>query len=136
MLDVLCWFCFFYVINRRPPISTLTDTRIPYTTRCRSVPSAPTTIPRVRPPLVGRQTTTGHAADRLTAALTEPNRRLRTPPRPREPRTRSRADEDRSRSEEHTSELQSLMRISYAVSCFTNTNTHQVQVSNTNTQLN
>src|SRR3546814_9389502 len=28
------------------------------------------------------------------------------------------------RSEEHTSELQSLMRISYAVSCVKNTNTH------------
>src|SRR3546814_3103045 len=36
----------------------------------------------------------------------------------------------RSRSEEHTSELQSLMRISYAVFCLKkkNTNTHQVAI--------
>src|SRR3546814_1540812 len=32
---------------------------------------------------------------------------------------------DRSRSEEHTSELQSLMRISYAVFCLKKKNTHQ-----------
>src|SRR3546814_2079104 len=33
-------------------------------------------------------------------------------------------DQDQARSEEHTSELQSLMRISYAVFCLTK-NTHQ-----------
>src|SRR3546814_10573712 len=41
------------------------------------------------------------------------------------------AQEDRERSEEHTSELQSLMRISYAVFCLkkkrhTNTQTHNI----------
>src|SRR3546814_4345178 len=38
-----------------------------------------------------------------------------------------------SRSEEHTSELQSLMRISYAVFCLKNKNT-QARVRNTATQ--
>src|SRR3546814_10870969 len=35
---------------------------------------------------------------------------------------------DRSRSEEHTSELQSLMRISYAVLCLNKTNTHKLNI--------
>src|SRR3546814_8487228 len=53
--------------------------------------------------------------------------------RPRTPSRRS------SRSEEHTSELQSLMRISYAVFCLkkkkqeTASTKHQVQVINTQT---
>src|SRR3546814_10404959 len=34
--------------------------------------------------------------------------------------------EDESRSEEHTSELQSLMRISYAVFCLKKKNTHKL----------
>src|SRR3546814_85355 len=33
------------------------------------------------------------------------------------------------RSEEHTSELQSLMRISYAVFCLKQTNTHNIETS-------
>src|SRR3546814_4888902 len=48
-----------------------------------------------------------------------------------------------SRSEEHTSELQSLMRISYAVFCLkkknnqvTNSDTHNIQSSRTNTYKN
>src|SRR3546814_7024095 len=41
---------------------------------------------------------------------------------------------DRSRSEEHTSELQSLMRISYAVFCLKNKKTHTAKnnINNTN----
>src|SRR3546814_3859686 len=41
----------------------------------------------------------------------------------------------RSRSEEHTSELQSLMRISYAVFCLKKKN-YKNNLSNTNLQLN
>src|SRR3546814_2133367 len=37
------------------------------------------------------------------------------------------------RSEEHTSELQSLMRISYAVFCLKKTKTHHTNVSHTST---
>src|SRR3546814_6724441 len=40
------------------------------------------------------------------------------------PRPGHRARPRRGRSEEHTSELHSLMRISYAVFCLQNTNTH------------
>src|SRR3546814_7915935 len=40
--------------------------------------------------------------------------------------------EPHHRSEEHTSELQSLMRISYAVFCLTKKNTHSRESDNTN----
>src|SRR3546814_2191194 len=81
----------------RPPRSTRTDTLFPYTTlfrssrllRCRR--HGPILSCEPRPP--------------------EP-----TAPRPFPARARL-ARRSRRRSEEHTSELQSLMRISYAVFC-------------------
>src|SRR3546814_2893303 len=75
---------------RRPPRSTRTDTLFPYTTLFRSEDSR-----RVR------------HADRAGDDRARLARRARARP------TRRRA----RRSEEHTSELQSLMRISYAVFC-------------------
>src|SRR3546814_1000700 len=87
---------------RRPPRSTRTDTLFPYTTLFRS--TAPTqeffswlslpTIISPNPFVSGLRTLT---ADEAICSSTSP------PPR--------------IRSEEHTSELQSLMRISYAVFC-------------------
>src|SRR3546814_5921169 len=41
--------------------------------------------------------------------------------------TVGKADQKTTRSEEHTSELQSLMRISYAVFCLKKTNTNQIK---------
>src|SRR3546814_3357456 len=78
---------------RRPPRSTRTDTLFPYTTRFRSAP--------VQGP---------EARHRGSAAGPGRRRPRRRPPE------RSGASPAR-RSEEHTSELQSLMRISYAVFC-------------------
>src|SRR3546814_12202755 len=69
---------FFFLMIRRPPRSTRTDTLFPYTTLFRSS--------RLRCP---------RAARRLYRHDGNPS----------------------VRSEEHTSELQSLMRISYAVFC-------------------
>src|SRR3546814_3275890 len=80
---------FFVCMMRRPPIATRTDTLLPYATRDRS-PADPRQPPR-------------EAARRPAASA--PQARLRGGPVP--------AD----RSEEHTSELQSLLRISYAVFC-------------------
>src|SRR3546814_3537964 len=80
---------------RRPPRSTRTDTLFPYTTLFRSVPGRNHGRARPRPGLAGR----GHL-----------------PPRARLTRTRGTCA-GTARSEEHTSELQSLMRISYAVFC-------------------
>src|SRR3546814_8685271 len=113
---------------RRPPRSTRTDTLFPYTTLFRS------SIPRIA----------AHPAQlsRLECAVTlqaahrhrqpqDPHRRQRAPRRPR----RLAPVGDHRRSEEHTSELQSLMRISYAVFCLKkkkkNTITKQTQVLKT-----
>src|SRR3546814_2751238 len=85
---------------RRPPRSTRTDTLFPYTTLFRSASSRPTWSRATNAPR--RATSSGSPA--ATASLRS------SPP------TTTRCA-DRSRSEEHTSELQSLMRISYAVFC-------------------
>src|SRR3546814_3657347 len=84
---------------RRPPRSTRTDTLFPYTTLFRSRP--PKTLP-------------SRAGWRIFRASRDA--RDRTPGHAR--RAASRCDRSHGRrSEEHTSELQSLMRISYAVFC-------------------
>src|SRR3546814_8639862 len=85
---------------RRPPRSTRTDTLFPYTTLFRS--------------------------DRRLRHLEEQQRRQREPDHEgveaeiglrRDQPGAAGAIADEDRSEEHTSELQSLMRISYAVFC-------------------
>src|SRR5213082_3697780 len=37
----LCYFCFFFLMIRRPPRSTLCQTLFPYTTLFRSTPACP-----------------------------------------------------------------------------------------------
>src|SRR3546814_1656373 len=97
-------FFFFFLMTRRPPRSTRTDTLFPYTTlfrsgghlreaarQCRGQGlSRP--CPPPRPPHGGGRRSALHGEDR-------PHRHRR------------------ARSEEHTSELQSLMRTSYAIFC-------------------
>src|SRR3546814_21015987 len=78
-------FVFFFLMIRRPPRSTRTDTLFPYTTLFRSRPKRRQGARR------------SFAAARAGAA--------------------GRGRRCIIRSEEHTSELQSLMRISYAVFC-------------------
>src|SRR3546814_9186832 len=80
---------------RRPPRSTRTDTLFPYTTLFRSV--------------VQLQPRAG--LSRVTGVVSADNRRSA------EFRATDVEREISERSEEHTSELQSLMRISYAVFC-------------------
>src|SRR3546814_6684446 len=89
-----------------PPRSTLTDTPFPYTTLFRSR---------------HRQFAAGQDRDRRRGRELGPRRdgggqggRARRPRPPCDPLRRCLGGE---RSEEHTSELQSLMRISYAVFC-------------------
>src|SRR3546814_9844050 len=94
---------------RRPPGSTRTDTLVPYTTLFRSQIGA-----RFQQLPFGavddRHGVVGRAADRAAAMVER-----------RAPAAaimaRDRGLEAAVRSEEHTSELQSLMRISYAVFC-------------------
>src|SRR3546814_8020600 len=87
--------CFLFMI-RSPPRSTRTDTHFPYTTLFRSCPT--------RSPS-GRLTS-------VSLGSTPCNRG--EPPTGGKGRNGLKA---LSRSDEHTSELQSLMRISYAVFC-------------------
>src|SRR3546814_1850681 len=100
---------------RRPPRSTRTDTLFPYTTLFRSLRTC-VRFYLFRP-------TGSRPPKRSVENLQRP-----TNQRPiRVPSSSSRVARDRStsstgpcairRSEEHTSELQSLMRISYAVFC-------------------
>src|SRR3546814_6175976 len=93
-------FCFLML--RRPPRSTRTDTLFPYTTLFRSIGEI-LAENRQRPRLVG--TTQGQARIQQNKAFLRTERKI--------------VVERRViiRSEEHTSELQSLMRISYAVFC-------------------
>src|SRR3546814_3258386 len=90
----------FCLMIRRPPRSTRTDTLFPYTTLFRS---AGVDHPQALPP--GQYHQGSGARYRFHSAAEPHCSRLRQ----RNPRVR--------RSEEHTSELQSLMRISYAVFC-------------------
>src|SRR3546814_14281999 len=83
---------FFFLMIRLPPRSTRTDTLFPYTTLFRS-----------------------QRADRTTKPA-QALRQRHSPKRRQSPVSRA-ADASVPRSEEHTSELQSLMRISYAVFC-------------------
>src|SRR3546814_1626053 len=101
---------------RRPPRSTRTDTLFPYTTLFRSIEGSSAQrghhrlqLPYILPPPELRRSAYVRSPRRLSPTLSHPH-----PLRQRcHPWNRARA----SRSEEHTSELQSLMRISYAVFC-------------------
>src|SRR3546814_2775421 len=89
------FFFFFFLMIRRPPRSTRTDTLFPYTTLFRS---------------------SGLTAKNRTAG----NQRIGFIFQKLQCLVESRAQRHHllnQRSEEHTSELQSLMRISYAVFC-------------------
>src|SRR3546814_3167639 len=91
---------------RRPPRSTRTDTLFPYTTLFRSQHTVFADQPMTRAMHALRKLVTGKAV--TTEAVT-----VRQVERERW----SASELAHSRSEEHTSELQSLMRISYAVFC-------------------
>src|SRR3546814_8248661 len=81
---------------RRPPRSTRTDTLFPYTTLFRSRDGIECRLQEVIDPLE-------HSDDEPDSHLEGGHNDRRKP--------------SHYRSEEHTSELQSLMRISYAVFC-------------------
>src|SRR3546814_11580614 len=101
---------------RRPPRSTRTDTLFPYTTLFRSVE------------LVLQRRGDAHvAADQVAVpadshadALHVAGTTHRHGPAAADAVEHVVADHAAARSEEHTSELQSLMRISYAVFCSNN----------------
>src|SRR3546814_2899223 len=108
------WYCnmsFFFLMIRRPPRSTRTDTRLPDTTLFRSPLADEMGVDRRggehhRDPnpagtdmLVGQEQFAAPGAHRILGLAADAGDRVA------------------QRSEEHTSELHSLMRISYAVFC-------------------
>src|SRR3546814_9098795 len=108
--------CFLLVI-RRPPRSTRTDTLFPYTTLFRSARRSMSAAPFHRHAGRGRAGQNLHGAGVCTVL-----RRAATELAGREGGKGGycmvlRIAQGEVRSEEHTSELQSLMRISYAVFC-------------------
>src|SRR3546814_5948639 len=105
-------FLFFFLMIRRPPRSTRTDTLFPYTTlfRSRRARDHELAVPLVREP------------DHELAVVV---------PAVRAVRRRAVGEVAVDRSEEHTSELQSLMRISYAVFCLKKKNKYSDKNMNT-----
>src|SRR3546814_11291936 len=100
-------FFFFFLMIRRPPRSTRTDTLFPYTTLFRSpVPIA------MRVNML-----------RLLLRIESQARSKKGQP----------AQRTTGRSEEHTSELQSLMRISYAVFCLKKKKNNRYKTDNIDT---
>src|SRR3546814_1157671 len=118
---------------RQPPRATRTDTRFPYTPLFRSRSQA---LPRPAP-LRGRPVTPASVPNDATVLVVDDEPQIRRALRTNltvrghrvieagtgEAALRSVADH---RSEEHTSELQSLMRISYAVFCLKKKNSQQL----------
>src|SRR3546814_1498790 len=97
---------------RRPPRSTRTDTLFPYTTRFRSSAKPPrASAPRASARALGGRTRQARQEKGETQV------KLSTKGRYAVMALCDLASHIERRSEEHTSELQSLMRISYAVFC-------------------
>src|SRR3546814_7852199 len=108
-----------FVMRRRPPRSTRTDTLFPYTTLFRSIKHGPDD------PQVGNINADAQAREQGSAAFHlaacgkphgHPGNAIESP-----------LDIKVARSEEHTSELQSLMRISYAVFCLKKKKKHKIK---------
>src|SRR3546814_20112472 len=94
-----CYISFFFLMIRRHPISTRTDTLFPYTTLFRSDVAGINSRGELAAMEGEWQARRRSAAMADGASLIAPDTVWF------------------ARSEEHTSELQSLMRISYAVFC-------------------
>src|SRR3546814_9765979 len=90
---------------RRPPRSTRTDTLFPYTTLFRSG-AVDCRVLTIEPNKALSYTWAAHGLESVVTWTLTPSGKG----------TRLRMEQS-GRSEEHTSELQSLMRISYAVFC-------------------
>src|SRR3546814_11590977 len=101
---IVCIIFFLFFMIRHPPISTLTDTLLPYT-------------PLFRSSVVCEQLDQTAGVPPLATSSDDLRVELVHQRRHRQSRTVAVGLGEDDRSEEHTSELQSLMRISYAVFC-------------------
>src|SRR3546814_7460931 len=107
---IYCISFFFFLMIRRPPRSTRTDTLFPYTTLFRSIEKTGRKAIALPGDIssedfcVDLVKNTADALDGLDIVCNVAGKQVAK-------------SNIRERSEEHTSELQSLMRISYAVFC-------------------
>src|SRR3546814_2049810 len=121
------FFFFFFLMRRRPPRSTRTDTLFPYTTLFRSAPGDLSDQE-------GREPESWF--ERTRQDQRRQDRSLEADRNRRDQDEGSQRERSGTRSEEHTSELQSLMRISYAVFClkkkkYTNKKKNKIHTKNT-----
>src|SRR3546814_19968038 len=120
MVSINLSSCIFFLIIRRPPRSTRTDTLFPYTTLFRSLEVRRMTEYRCAS-ILGAEVSAMAAQRYASAKVKLMDLAFQF--------VKLRACTIYKRSEEHTSELQSLMRISYAVFCLKkkiyNYNTHR-----------
>src|SRR3546814_3384801 len=116
---------FFFLMIRRPPRSTRTDTLFPYTTLFRSA--------EVKKLAQNTRGATDEIRRSIGSLAAEAGGLVAEIQSGVEQSSRAEAQFETIRSEEHTSELQSLMRISYAVFCLKKKNktTQTIAVLNT-----
>src|SRR3546814_5155427 len=113
---MFCILIFCFLMRRRPPRSTRTDTLFPYTTLFRSYPERTGLDPHPCPHSFQKDQSAMQSWSQREAHIAVVIEYAKT--------RLSKAD-FAARSEEHTSELQSLMRISYAVFCLKKKNIHE-----------
>src|SRR3546814_8092064 len=118
-----------FLTIRRPPRSTRTDTLFPYTTLFRSR-SGVGDLHRLRAGGAGqeglqRRPARGEAGLRKACRHCQPQKSVPWSRKARASTILCTSEAPSTRSEEHTSELQSLMRISYAVFCLKKNNTRK-----------
>src|SRR3546814_10286501 len=108
IMSMLIFRVFLFLMIRRPPRSTRTDTLFPYTTLFRSMNGVPKEL------VISERQISESLAEPVSAIVEAVKVALEhTAPE----LAADIVDKGIVRSEEHTSELQSLMRISYAVFC-------------------
>src|SRR3546814_2815521 len=114
----MTFYVFFFLMLRRPPRSTRTDTLFPYTTLFRShAAGKQQSQPRIDHLRLCRHDNIETGQRIMVAAGLEQDGGAGLMCRHMVWLGRDHLVEQGQRSEEHTSELQSLMRISYAVFC-------------------
>src|SRR3546814_2961681 len=102
---------------RRPPISTRTDTLFPYTTLFRAVTRSMASVDSISTEMVPDWALRRNAGGAGISGPREKRKAFGPQRTQKNAKKRRKGKVQRTRSEEHTSELQSLMRISYAVFC-------------------
>src|SRR3546814_7337872 len=110
---------------RRPPRATRTATLLPYTTLFRSRPLGEGMASYYADRFHGHRTASGESFDKFALTAAHPTLPFGSLVRVTNPRN------GQQRSEEHTSELQSLMRNSYAVLCLKQKTKNEIKVNET-----